>query len=108
MTDQKAIQLKAISTYTDVYGKERKAGQEWLVTVEDSELHILDVYERFVKEVPLTSISSRQFCIIQNPYNEKNEPQWGIRQLIKGETRFFLRPGEILEVQYKFDLKNPN
>lgn len=44
---------------TDVYGKERKAGEEWLIGVTQSASHILDVNEEFVKEVNIISLSSR-------------------------------------------------
>jgi len=37
--------LRARQTYTDIYKKERKAGDEWLITIQDSESHLLDVYE---------------------------------------------------------------
>lgn len=82
-----------------MYGKQRKAGQEWLVTSEDTEVHLPDVYEKVIKEVPLLSLSSRQYCIIQNPVGETGKLQYGHRKLIKGEVRFFLKPGEFLEVK---------
>lgn len=31
-----ALHLRATNTFVDCYGKERKAGEEWLVTYEDS------------------------------------------------------------------------
>ena len=45
ITDKRALHLRAEQNYTDVYGKKRKAGEEWLVTSEDSTTHILDVFE---------------------------------------------------------------
>lgn len=48
ITDQVCLHLIAQQTFTDVYGIERKAGQEWLITRETSDLHILDVYEELV------------------------------------------------------------
>merc|ERR1711881_824116 len=33
ITEKKALQLSAEKTFMDVYGKERKAGEEWLVTI---------------------------------------------------------------------------
>jgi len=59
LTDQKAIHLRATATYKDVYGIERKNGQEWLVTIKNAETHILDVNEALVKEVEFTVLSSR-------------------------------------------------
>jgi major vault protein len=33
--DRTAIHLRATKTFVDTFGKERKAGDEWLVTYED-------------------------------------------------------------------------
>jgi len=41
LTDKKAIHLRASRTFTDVYKKERKAGEEWLVTKAEAELTFL-------------------------------------------------------------------
>ena len=35
------MHLKAKRTFRDVYGKERKAGEEWLVSHKDKEAHII-------------------------------------------------------------------
>ena len=42
--------LKAKVSFTDVYNVKRKAGEEWLVTNVDAELHILDVNEELVQK----------------------------------------------------------
>ena len=42
---QKSLHLRAKRTFTDVYKKERKHGEEWLVTLADSDTHIPDVFE---------------------------------------------------------------
>lgn len=52
---------------TDVYGIKREAGDEWLIGVNQSASHILDVNEEFVKEVAIISLTSRQYCYIVNP-----------------------------------------
>ena len=49
-----------------------------------------------MKDVGITSLSNRQYCYIQNPVLE-GKVQYGKRILIKGEIKFFLKPGEILE-----------
>jgi Major Vault Protein repeat domain len=36
-----------------VYGKERKTGEEWLITKELTTSHIIDVYEQKVKDEEL-------------------------------------------------------
>jgi major vault protein len=51
LTDKKALHLRARRTFKDTKGVERKAGQEWLVTIADAETHIPDVYEDVVGEV---------------------------------------------------------
>jgi len=46
--DDYGIILKALQNFTDVYGIERKAGEEWLITNKLSCTHIIDVYEELV------------------------------------------------------------
>jgi major vault protein len=97
LTDKKALHLKATRTFVDVFGKERKAGEEWLVTSGDAETHIPDVYEQVVGEVKITTLNNRQFCVVMDPVGANGKPQLGQKQLRKGEVSFFLRPGESLE-----------
>jgi major vault protein len=97
LTDRKALHLKATRTFTDVFGKERKAGEEWLVTSADAEAHIPDVYEQVVGEVKITTLNNRQYCVVLDPIGANGKPQLGQKQLRKGEASFFLRPGESLE-----------
>jgi len=96
LTDKKALHLRANKTFVDVLGKTRKAGEEWLVTLEDAETHIPDVYEQVVGEVKITSLSNRQYCIVVDPYKD-GRIVLGQRELRKGEISFFLKPGERLE-----------
>jgi len=35
----------------------RKAGEEWLVTTDMTEVHILDVYEEFIENVSVTTLT---------------------------------------------------
>eukprot|EP01114_Cavostelium_apophysatum_P021311 TRINITY_DN73_c0_g1_i2.p1 TRINITY_DN73_c0_g1~~TRINITY_DN73_c0_g1_i2.p1 ORF type:complete len:827 (-),score=304.70 TRINITY_DN73_c0_g1_i2:101-2581(-) len=96
LTDKKAISLRATRTFVDIFGKTRKAGEEWLVTIHDAETHIPDVYEQVVGEVKITSLTNRQYCVVLDPW--KNGKQlFGQRELRKGEASFFLNPGERLE-----------
>jgi len=97
LTDKKALHLRAITTFEDHRRKQRKAGEEWLVTLNDAETHIPDVHERVVGEVPITTLTTRQYCVVLDPLDRHGKPQLGKRQLRKGETSFFLRPGERLE-----------
>jgi hypothetical protein len=43
----------------DFYGTERKAGEEWLIGVDRTASHVLDVNEEFVKDVHITSLNNR-------------------------------------------------
>jgi len=98
LTEKKALALRAKQTYTDCFGKVRKAGEEWLVTLQDAESHIPDVSEQVVGEVPVTILSSREYAVILDPVDPNTgKPQLGNRELRKGEVSFFLRPGERLE-----------
>ena len=98
LTPTKAIHLRAVRAFTDIYGSLRKAGDEWLVTSDMAETHIPDVSEEFVGEVPLTSLNNRQYCIVLDPYDPKiGTNRLGSRELRKGEDCFFLNPGERLD-----------
>eukprot|EP01099_Mayorella_cantabrigiensis_P002603 TRINITY_DN213_c0_g1_i1.p1 TRINITY_DN213_c0_g1~~TRINITY_DN213_c0_g1_i1.p1 ORF type:complete len:852 (+),score=279.75 TRINITY_DN213_c0_g1_i1:72-2558(+) len=96
LTPLKALHLRANRTFVDVFGKKRKAGEEWLITLADSETHIPDVCEEIVGEVKITTLSNRQYCVVRDPW-ESGKQQFGKRQLRKGEISFFLQPGESLE-----------
>ncbi|NEN99115.1 MAG: colicin uptake protein, partial [Moorea sp. SIO3I7] len=97
LTEQKALHLKAKRTFTDIFGRQRKAGDEWLVTFEDAEIHIPDVYEDVVGEVTITTLSDHEWCIVLDPIDESGKPQLGMREVRQGRTSFFLHPGESLE-----------
>jgi len=97
LTEKKALHLTAITTFTDNLKKERKAGEQWLVTLREAETHIPDVYERVVGEVPITTLTSRQYCVVVDPVDDHGRNQLGKRELRIGEGSFFLRPGERLE-----------
>eukprot|EP01110_Echinostelium_bisporum_P011760 TRINITY_DN57_c0_g2_i1.p1 TRINITY_DN57_c0_g2~~TRINITY_DN57_c0_g2_i1.p1 ORF type:complete len:861 (-),score=476.01 TRINITY_DN57_c0_g2_i1:49-2631(-) len=98
LTDKIALHLLATRTFTDVFGRKRKAGEEWLVTIKDAETHIADVYEQVVGIVHATTLNSRQFCVVLDPFDSaKGKNALGHRELRKGEITFFLKPGERLE-----------
>eukprot|EP01115_Flamella_aegyptia_P000413 TRINITY_DN1058_c0_g1_i9.p1 TRINITY_DN1058_c0_g1~~TRINITY_DN1058_c0_g1_i9.p1 ORF type:complete len:849 (+),score=481.45 TRINITY_DN1058_c0_g1_i9:63-2549(+) len=96
LTDKKALHLRATKTFTDVFKKTRKAGEEWLVTLDDAETHIPDVYEQVVGEVKITSLTNRQYCVVVDPWRNGKQ-LYGSKELRKGEVSFFLKPGERLE-----------
>jgi len=95
LTDKRALHLRAGQSFTDVYGTARKAGQEWLVTTEDADAHVPDVCEELVAQVDLTTLTNRQYCVVQDPVDEKKAPQLGTQQ-VRTNTSFFLHPGESL------------
>jgi major vault protein len=97
LTDKVALHLRATRTFTDTFGKERKAGSEWLVTKQDAETHIPDVYEEVVGQVRVTTLSNRQYCVVLDPIGKDGKPELGKRELRVGPASFFLSPGERLE-----------
>jgi len=97
LTERKALHLRAKRTFTDIFSRQRKAGDEWLVTFEDTEIHIPDVYEQVVGEVEITTLGDREWCIVLNPIDASGKPQLGMREVRQGRTSFFLHPGEFLE-----------
>lgn len=97
LTERKALHLKAKRTFSDVFGRQRKAGDEWLVTIEDAEIHISDVYEEVVGEVEITTLSDREWCIVLDPIDAEHKPQLGMKEVRQGRASFFLHPGESLE-----------
>ncbi len=97
LTERKALHLRAKRTFSDILNRQRKAGDEWLVTLDDAEIHIPDVYEEVVGEVEITTLGDREWCIVLNPADNSGKPQLGMREVRQGRTSFFLHPGESLE-----------
>jgi len=64
--------LRATWTFVDFYGIKRIAGQEWLVTVELTSSHIIDVYEELIGAVRITVLNSDEFCYIQDPLDKES------------------------------------
>ena len=44
-TRQKALHMRSLRTFTDDSGVVRKNGVEWLITMQETETHIPNVYE---------------------------------------------------------------
>jgi major vault protein len=98
LTEKKALHLRALRTFVDVFGQKRKAGDEWLVTINDAETHIPEVYEEVVdEEVTITTLDDRHWCIVQDPLDAEGKPQLGKKEIRKGRQSFFLHPGESLD-----------
>lgn len=96
LTEKKALHMKSLRTFKDGFGIVRKNGEEWLITMKDNETHIPGVYEEVVGVVNITTLTSRQYCVILDPCDESGHPQLGRKKLVKGERSFFLLPGERL------------
>ena len=65
-------------TFTDVYTKKRKAGDE----LEDTESHIADVNEQVVGVGTITTLTNRQLCFMVEPYGVEGRTQLGGLELI--------------------------
>lgn len=97
LTEKKALHMRSLKTFKDDFGVVRKNGEEWLITVTDTETHIPNVYEEVVGVVNITTLTNRQYCVILDPVDDAGKPQLGQKKLVKGEKSFFLMPGERLE-----------
>jgi len=97
LTDRIALHLTAVKSFKDQFGKDHKAGEEYMVTRETCESFIPDVNENITRTVNATVLNHRQYCVIRDPVGEDGKPQLGTRKLIKGPVTFFLKPGEAIE-----------
>ncbi|KAG7273081.1 hypothetical protein CRUP_024811 [Coryphaenoides rupestris] len=97
LTDKRALHVRALRPFKDAGGRDRRTGEEWLVTLADREAHIPAVAEEVVGVVDVTTLGSRQYCVILDPVGADGKPQLGHKRVVKGERSFFLRPGECLE-----------
>uniref|UniRef100_A0A665XDM0 Major vault protein n=1 Tax=Echeneis naucrates TaxID=173247 RepID=A0A665XDM0_ECHNA len=91
------LHVRALRAFRDVGGRDRRTGEEWLVTMSDREAHIPSVSEEVVGVVNVTTLSSRQYCVVLDPVGPDGKPQLGQKRVVKGERSFFLQPGEHLE-----------
>eukprot|EP00039_Didymoeca_costata_P027759 m.19130 g.19130 ORF g.19130 m.19130 type:complete len:865 (-) comp6493_c0_seq1:72-2666(-) len=97
LTDKKALHVRAMKNFEDEYGNKRRNGDEWLITLEDTDAHIPAVEEEVVSEVSITVLTNREYTVIQDPCDDRGRPQLGCRKLVQGPAKFFLKPGESLE-----------
>jgi len=98
VTEDQALILRASQNFTDIYGIERRAGEEWLLKTSDTTSHILDVYEEKVSVPRLQILSEKQYAVIIDPWNqEKKCNNKGTKMIRKGKCSFFLYPGETME-----------
>jgi len=81
LTDKVALHLRAVRTFTDIYGKTRKTGEEWDVASKDTDSHIPAVYEEVVALVDIITLTNRQYCFIANPVGSDGKPQLGKKKI---------------------------
>ena len=80
---QKALHVRALRPFKDAAGRDRRTGEEWLVTMSDREAHIPSVAEEVVGVVDVTTLSSRQYCVILDPVGADGKPQLGQKSVVK-------------------------
>ena len=98
LTDTKSYHFRANRNFTDQFGIQRFTGDEWLITKKNCETYVPSVHEKKIRDVNITVLSSREYAVICNPYNEKSKKNdLGGFKLIRGEKSFFLHPGETLQ-----------
>lgn len=103
LDSKKALHIEALREFTDVVGKKRVAGEQWIITNEQIQTYIEGVDERIVAEIKPITLTSREYCLIENPYKD-GKPQWGKEEIRIGERTFFLQPhekliGSIMKIQ---------
>jgi major vault protein len=96
LNDHTALHLKAKDNFTDFLGNERKIGDRWLITKNETNSFIPSVHEELENTVTLITLTSREFCIVENPVDETLKNQHGKKILRKGECSFFLHPDEAI------------
>lgn len=77
------MHVKAKKTFVDEFGKTRKNGDQWLITLKDTETYIPDVYVDVVGIVQITALNNRQYCVILDPVDANGRPQLGHKKLVK-------------------------
>uniref|UniRef100_K7DMD1 Major vault protein n=1 Tax=Pan troglodytes TaxID=9598 RepID=K7DMD1_PANTR len=97
LTEKTALHLRARRNFRDFRGVSRRTGEEWLVTVQDTEAHVPDVHEEVLGVVPITTLGPHNYCVILDPVGPDGKNQLGQKRVVKREKSFFLQPGEQLE-----------
>lgn len=80
---QTALHLRARQNFRDLRGVTRKTGEEWLVTVQDTEAHVPDVHEEVLGVVPITTLGPRNYCVILDPVGQDGKNQLGQKRVVK-------------------------
>ncbi|CAB4056455.1 MVP [Lepeophtheirus salmonis] len=87
-----AILVKANASFKDTFGVERKNGDQGLITLERIYIILHTRCSRSCKilgTVEATTLDSRHYCTILNPYGSDGKPMLGHRaKLSKGKSHF--------------------
>jgi major vault protein len=67
LNETTAVHVRALRSFKDQMGLNRKTGEEYLITLADMESFIPEVYEEIIGEVDIITLTSRQYCVIENP-----------------------------------------
>ncbi|XP_063963694.1 major vault protein-like [Lytechinus pictus] len=97
LTPTTGLHLKTTHSCKDALGRERSAGEEWLVTDKDTDSYVPEIGEEVICMVSKTVLQKGQYCVVKNPVDTTGKPQYGKLKLLKGIASFFLHPGEIIE-----------
>jgi major vault protein len=100
LTPQSAIHVECTQAFTDdrawaKNNKDRRPGQIYLITNEDTSEFLPNTMEKIIKEVSLQTVTRQQYAAILDP-SENGQNQLGRRKVVTN-TSFFLQPGERLE-----------
>lgn len=85
---QKALHVRAVRAFKDIGGRERRTGEEWLVTLAEREAHVPSVAEEVVGVVEVTTLSRRQYCVVLDPVGPDGKPQLGQKKVVKVGSSF--------------------
>ncbi|KAM9584229.1 major vault protein isoform 2-T2 [Trichechus inunguis] len=83
LTEKIALHLRARQNFRDFRGVTRRTGEEWLVTVQDTEAHVPDVYELVLGVVPITTLGPHNYCVILDPVGPDGKNQLGQKCVVK-------------------------
>eukprot|EP00010_Vexillifera_abyssalis_P000342 CAMPEP_0201552430 /NCGR_PEP_ID=MMETSP0173_2-20130828/16305_1 /ASSEMBLY_ACC=CAM_ASM_000268 /TAXON_ID=218659 /ORGANISM="Vexillifera sp., Strain DIVA3 564/2" /LENGTH=830 /DNA_ID=CAMNT_0047962917 /DNA_START=37 /DNA_END=2529 /DNA_ORIENTATION=+ len=99
ITESMALHMRALVDFKDPVfgGKNRYAGEEWLITSNIVQTHIPAVETVVVGERNITVLTDMQYCVVLDPVDDEGHPAFGERRVIRGPAKFFLQPGEKLE-----------
>uniref|UniRef100_A0A2K5K304 Major vault protein n=1 Tax=Colobus angolensis palliatus TaxID=336983 RepID=A0A2K5K304_COLAP len=83
LTEKTALHLRARRNFRDFRGVSRRTGEEWLVTVQDTEAHVPDVHEEVLGVVPITTLGPHNYCVILDPVGPDGKNQLGQKRVVK-------------------------